>query len=153
MKWMPIRIGFDDLTTMPLYLLDTDHLSLIQRNDAKVSLRFLSTTPNEIAASVMSYEEQLRGWLAEVRQSRTPNQLCFSYLQLCISQSFYCSLRLLEFDANASNIFDALRKLHRRLGTMDLRIAATALAHNAKLVTRNTQDFIPIANLRLDNWA
>jgi predicted nucleic acid-binding protein len=36
---------------------------------------------------------------------------------------------------------------------MDLRIVATALAHNAVLVTRNTQDFAPIENLQLDNWA
>ncbi len=36
---------------------------------------------------------------------------------------------------------------------MDLRVAATALARDAILVTRNTQDFNSIANLRLDNWA
>ncbi len=36
---------------------------------------------------------------------------------------------------------------------MDLRIAAIALANNATLVTRNTQDFIEIENLTLENWA
>jgi tRNA(fMet)-specific endonuclease VapC len=45
-----------------------------------------------------------------------------------------------------------LRSLHRRTGTMDLKIAATVLSNDAILVTRNTQDFIAIANLRLENW-
>jgi predicted nucleic acid-binding protein len=36
---------------------------------------------------------------------------------------------------------------------MDLRIAAIALAQSAILVTRNTQDFIDIENLNLENWA
>ena len=36
---------------------------------------------------------------------------------------------------------------------MDLQIAATALELEATLVTRNTQDFIDIENLRLENWA
>lgn len=39
------------------------------------------------------------------------------------------------------------------LDTDHLQIAATALLFNATLVTRNTQDFMSIANLRLDNWA
>jgi tRNA(fMet)-specific endonuclease VapC len=138
---------------MPLYVLDTDHLSLIQRSDAKVSVRFLATPRSDVAASVVSFEEQMRGWLAHINQARTPDQICLAYDLLCTTQHFYCTLRLLEFDANTAKVFKALRQKHRRLSTMDLRIAATALAHDATLVTRNTQDFISIANLRLDNWA
>ncbi len=68
-------------------------------------------------------------------------------------QQFYCKLRLLEFDDAAYTIFESLRRLHPQSGKRDLRIAATALANNATLVTRNTQDFISIAKLRMDNWA
>jgi tRNA(fMet)-specific endonuclease VapC len=117
-----------------------------------VSLRYLATPRDQVAASVVSYEEQMRGWLAHIKQARTPAKTCQSYDLLCRTQRFYCSLRLLEFDSEASRIFEALRQIHRRTKTMDLRIAATALTHNATLVTRNTQDFISIANLRLDNW-
>jgi tRNA(fMet)-specific endonuclease VapC len=50
-------------------------------------------------------------------------------------------------------MYETLRQTHRRAGKMDLRIAAIALSTNATLVTRNTQDFITISNLSLDNWA
>ncbi len=138
---------------MPLYVLDTDHLSLIQRSDARVSVRYLATPRGDVAASIVSFEEQMRGWLAHINHSRTPDQICLAYDLLCATQRFYCTLRLLEFDADTAKVFKALRQTHRRLSAMDLRIAATALAHNATLVTRNTQDFISIANLRLENWA
>lgn len=60
---------------------------------------------------------------------------------------------MLDFDKVASTNFESLRKTHRRLGTMDLRIAAIAITQNVILVTRNTQDFIDIENLTLENWA
>jgi tRNA(fMet)-specific endonuclease VapC len=136
-----------------LYLLDTDHLSLIQREDNDISVRFLATPREELAASVVSFEEQMRGWLSYIKQARKPEQACRAYAWLCRTQRFYCTLQLLEFDPGVSAIYEALCQAHRRLGRMDLRIAATALSIDATLVTRNTKDFISIANLRLDNWA
>ncbi|HEX8999656.1 MAG TPA: type II toxin-antitoxin system VapC family toxin [Blastocatellia bacterium] len=138
---------------MTIYLLDTDHLSLIQRGNAKVLARFLATPPDEIAASVVSYEEQTRGWLGHIKQARNQMQTCEAYDLLCGMQQSYCKLRLLEFNQAAYSKFEDLRRAHPRSGKRDLRIAATALVHDLTLVTRNTQDFISIANLRLENWA
>jgi len=138
---------------MALYVLDTDHLTLLQRSEAKVSLRYLATPPTDVAASVISYEEQVRGRLAQVSQAKTAASKEAAYARLCQTQQFYCNLRLLDFSAEAARIYEALRQAHRRLGRMDLQLAATVLSINALLVTRNTQDFNPIANLRLDNWA
>jgi tRNA(fMet)-specific endonuclease VapC len=39
-----------------------------------------------------------------------------------------------------------------RIGSMDLKIACVALAHDATLLTRNTTDFAQIAGLRIENW-
>lgn len=138
---------------MALYVLDTDHLTLLQRSDAKVSLRYLATSPADVAASVVSYEEQVRGRLAQVGQAKTAESKEAAYVRLCQTQRFYCGIRLLEFSAEAASIYEALRQTHRRSDRMDLQIAATVLSINAILVTRNTQDFDLIANLRLDNWA
>ena len=138
---------------MPNYLLDTDHLSLLQRKDARVGARLLTLPRIDGATAVISYEEQMRGWLAKLNRAQTPEQFCEAYALLCNMQRFYCSLHLIEFDRNCLTIFDRLRKVYRRTKTTDLRIAATALAHDATLVTRNTQDFIDIENLRLENWA
>lgn len=138
---------------MPLYLLDTDHISLYQFGHPKVSARYDSLPKDEIATSVVSYEEQLRGRLAVVRQADTPEKYEEAYLRLHEMQEFFCSINIQDFDINAARIYLALRKIHKRSESMDLRIAATALSHDLTLVTNNTQDFISIANLRLDNWA
>ncbi len=139
---------------MPLYVLDTDHLTLLQSAHPRVSPRYLhESNQGNVAVSVASYEEQIRGRLAFLSQAKTPERKIRGYFWLRETQQFYCELRLLDFDDQAQRIYQNLQATHRRTGKMDLRIAATALAHDATLVTRNTQDFISIANLRLDNWA
>jgi tRNA(fMet)-specific endonuclease VapC len=138
---------------MPIYLLDTDHLTLIQRAEPKVSARYLATPRDERVACVISFQEQIRGRLAVINKLTDPDQLSKAYRLLREIQSFYCGLRMLDYDKVASANFELLRKAHRRQGTMDLRIAAIALSQDATLVTRNTQDFIDIENLKLENWA
>jgi tRNA(fMet)-specific endonuclease VapC len=50
-----------------MYLLDTDHLSLLQRqgNSAQSLIQRLQLNMSPIAATVISYEEQTRGWMAQ----------------------------------------------------------------------------------------
>lgn len=138
---------------MPLYILNTDHLSLIERGEPKVSAQFRIVPDTNVAVSIISYEEQLRGRLAVISQGKTPDLLSQAYLRLREMQNFFCALRIIDFDDKANAIWSGLRQKHRRIGTMDLRIAATALAAEAVLVTRNTQDFADIENLKLDNWS
>jgi tRNA(fMet)-specific endonuclease VapC len=45
-----------------------------------------------------------------------------------------------------------LLNMGRPMDSIDLAIAATALAHNLTLVTHNTQDFLHVPGLRLDDW-
>jgi tRNA(fMet)-specific endonuclease VapC len=138
---------------MPLYLLDTDHITLVQRGDPKVTSHYGSLPEEEIIVSVISYEEQLRGRLATVSHAKTDAQIERAYWLLLDMQVYFCERHVIDFGPRANTIYNELRKFHRRAGTMDLRIAATALANNATLVTRNTQDFIDIENLTLENWA
>lgn len=56
---------------MPIYLLDTDHLTLIQRGESKVSARYLATPREERVASVISFQEQMRGRLAVINKLRS----------------------------------------------------------------------------------
>ena len=38
------------------------------------------------------------------------------------------------------------------IGSNDLMIAATALAHNLTVVTHNTREFCRVENLQLEDW-
>jgi tRNA(fMet)-specific endonuclease VapC len=46
-----------------------------------------------------------------------------------------------------------LRSLRQHIGTLDLRIAATALVHDLTLVTRNQKDFSRVPGLRFEDWS
>lgn len=62
-------------------------------------------------------------------------------------QEFFCAIRILDFGGVAAEIFGDLRRRYGGVGTMDLRIAATAISVEGILITRNTRDFEPIATL------
>ncbi len=137
---------------MPLYLLDTDHLSLHQRGHHAVTLQVRATPNQDVVASVISFEEQLRGWLDVVRRVENTPKLPLAYQSLREMQTYFCRLRLIDFDAQAQHIYDRLRATYRRQGTMDLRIAACAINNNAILVTRNQRDFSQIPLLQIEDW-
>ena len=60
---------------------------------------------------------------------------------------------ILPFAREAVALYLDLKKRHPRLGKIDLVIAAIALHNKATLVTRNRQDFEPIAGLTLEDWS
>ena len=63
------------------YLLDTEHLVVLQRRTqpafGKLTDRLSRKDPNEIFASVISFHEQMQGWLAFL------NRLIRSTLRRC----------------------------------------------------------------------
>ena len=135
-----------------IYLLDTDHITLLQHGHEKVSTRFRELR-GETVVCVSSYEEQMRGWLAVINQANNPEKIAYAYRSLEEMFRFFSDMPFVGFNPAAITIYQTLRQRHRRQGKMDLQIAATALELEATLVTRNTQDFIDIENLRLENWA
>ena len=54
-----------------MFILDTDHISLFQRSDPHVSARVLETPPQELATTVITVEEQLRGRLDLIHRGRS----------------------------------------------------------------------------------
>ena len=53
------------------YVLDTDHLTLLQRQHPAVITRFTALPPEVIAATVVSAMEQVRGRLAQIHRAKT----------------------------------------------------------------------------------
>lgn len=58
----------------------------------------------------------------------------------------------MPFDAAALTEFDRLKAMKLRVGTMDLRIAATALSRGLTVVTRNERDFAQVPGLKVEDW-
>jgi tRNA(fMet)-specific endonuclease VapC len=59
---------------------------------------------------------------------------------------------VLSYTLAAANVFENLRKQGIRIGTMDLRIGAIALAHGMRVLTRNLVDFRRVPNLIAEDW-
>ncbi|HEY9633452.1 MAG TPA: type II toxin-antitoxin system VapC family toxin [Coleofasciculaceae cyanobacterium] len=138
-----------------MYIFDTDHLSVLERGGVKAQRlmqRLAHVNSTQVAASIISYEEQMRGWLSYIAKAKTVEQQVEPYKQLKQQLTNYCAIPILEFDEQAAQEFQRLRKAYPRLGTMDLKIASIALVNKAVLLTRNSADFGHIAGLSIEDW-
>lgn len=138
-----------------IYLLDTDHNSVLQRGgEGSVVLerRLRALGGDDYGTSIVSYEEQCRGWTDYIHRANTPEARLDGYARLRASLRFYSSIAVWDYDTAADAIFVALTGARVRVGTKDLRIASIVLANNATLLTRNTSDFARVPNLRLFDW-
>lgn len=139
-----------------MYFFDTDHMSLLDLGGAegeRIKARLRNVPPDDVAVTIISYEEQTRGWLARIAQMRTPEREIGVYNELKRQLNNYCRIAVVEYDAAAVGIFKRLRQEGIRIGTMDLKIAALALAHNATVLTRNTRHFAKVPNLKHEDWS
>lgn len=137
-----------------MYILDTDHVSLLQRKSGHESerLRF-RLVRYQRATTIITYEEQTRGWLAWIAKSRTLAEQVERYKKLSQSLTDFNEMIVLDFDERAAEFFQDLQKQRLRIGTMDLKIAAIAIANNATLLSRNLKDFGKIPTLQVEDWA
>lgn len=67
---------------MSLYVLDTDILSLHQKDHPQVKLSVDAHMADDLAITVMSVEEQLAGWYRQLRKNQPTVQLAQVYLRL-----------------------------------------------------------------------
>jgi tRNA(fMet)-specific endonuclease VapC len=139
-----------------MYLLDTDHLSILERGgqDAQpLVARLFSSNPNQVVATtIITYEEQTRGWLTYMGTSRSLDAQVEAYRQLHRHLTNFRNIPVVGFETAAASTFKSLKKTYPRLGSMDLKIAAIAITNNATLLTRNLSDFNQIKGLRIEDW-
>ncbi|MEK6287837.1 MAG: type II toxin-antitoxin system VapC family toxin [Acidobacteriota bacterium] len=94
----------------------------------------------------------MRGWMAHLARARVLAQQIEAYHRLKEFLDRYLKVTVLEFDEAAAIEFTRLRSLRLRVGTMDLKIAAIALTHDATALTRNVKDFGLVPGLRVEDW-
>ena len=137
---------------MILRILDTDHVSLLERKDTLVVDKFSRSPIGETAITIITWEEQMRGRLNVIRQATSSEQRILAYARLLSTIRFLHNFPIVNFDAMADNYYLKLQRQKIRVGTQDLRIASIALSCNAVLVTRNRRDFAKVPNLILEDW-
>ena len=137
---------------MILRILDTDHVSLLERKDTLVVDKFSRSPVGKTAITIITWEEQMRGRLNVIRQATSSEQRILAYTRLLSTIRFLQNFPIINFDAMADRNYMQLQAQKIRVGTQDLRIASIALSCSAVVVTRNHKDFGKVPNLMLEDW-
>jgi tRNA(fMet)-specific endonuclease VapC len=137
-----------------LLVLDTDHFSELER-DSAAGQRLANRLEMSRAAkgvTIVTVEEQLRGWLAELGRHHNPHRQITSYVKLQRQIETFANWIVLPWDGNSAELFLKLRRQGVRIGSLDLKIACIVLAQDVTLLTRNANHFAQVPGLRFENW-
>jgi tRNA(fMet)-specific endonuclease VapC len=138
------------------FLLDTDHLSILQRQSgpeyAARAARLVRQQPADLALSVISLHEQVLGCHTYLSRARSSADVVRGYAILWRVRQDFAVAVVLPFDAAAAAALDGLVAQRVRLAAMDLRIASIALSQGLVLLTRNVRDFGRVPGLVTENW-
>jgi tRNA(fMet)-specific endonuclease VapC len=136
-------------------VLDTDCLSILDAGQGKefelLNDAIARSEQPEVYVTVVSFEEQMRGWLSYIAASRAMKRQVDGYTRLHAILRAYLQRLVLDFDLRAMEQFEALRR-QIRIGAMDLKIASICLVHDALLVSRNLRDFRKVPGLKVQDW-
>lgn len=125
------------------YLLDTCALSELVKStpDAHVIRWFEARKAHELCISSMTWGELQRG-VTKLPESKRRSELTLWLQQL--ETGF--EDRILAFDKNVSRVWAHMtaqaETQGKSMAAFDVIIAATARAHDCKLVSRNVRDFV-----------
>jgi tRNA(fMet)-specific endonuclease VapC len=138
------------------FLLDTDHISILQRQTGSeflaLSTRIAQQQAADLAFSVVSFHEQVLGCHTYLSRARTSANIVRGYGMLARVLQDFGGAQVLPFDTMAATTLDGLTAQRVRLASMDLRIAAIALSRGLTLLTRNVRDFGRVPGLVTDDW-
>jgi tRNA(fMet)-specific endonuclease VapC len=68
-----------------MFLLDTDHLSIMDQDTGaafNLGRRLAGVPPDQAAVTIITYEGQMRGWLARAAQADTTAKMTVAYARL-----------------------------------------------------------------------
>lgn len=138
------------------YLLDTDHISCIQRRSGvefqRLKARMDRYSSQDFALSIISFHEQILGAHSFINRAKNDAEILRGYTLLREIIQGFSKATVLPFDDKALIIFEQLQKKKLQMGTMDLKIASIALSRNLVLLTRNVKDFIKVPDLKMEDW-
>ena len=140
-----------------MILLDTDHATFLKYPDSERGRRMIDrldavSASEVIGVAIVTVEERMRGWLAVIAREKLALRQVAGYRELALLFEFYEEFEVVPFDEAAARQSDDLRRQKLRIGSRDLKIAATALVNDALLLSANRADFERVPGLRVENW-
>src|ERR1700728_2571749 len=136
-------------TQKRLLVLDTDHFSELERDSAtgqRLTRRLeMSRAPKVV--TIVTVEEQLRGWLPELGRHHDPHRQITASAKLQRQIETFANWIVLSWDSQSADLFLNLRRLGVRIGSLDLKIACITLVHDGTLLTRNSAHFGQVPGL------
>ncbi len=110
-----------------MMVLDTDHFSeFIKGDDSVTGLRFsrrLMQSGETFCTTIITYEEQLRGWLAEIHRTKNVTWQQEAYLDLRRVLDSFSDWEVCDWSLKAAERFRQFRSNGILIGSMDLKIA------------------------------
>lgn len=138
------------------YLLDTDHISFLQRRSGSEYFKLLSRinqySTDDFAFSIISFHEQVLGVHTFINRAKSTDDVVRGYNLLSEIIQGFSIAPIVPFDTEAAEIFKKLRTQKIRMAKMDLRIASITLSRNLILLTRNIRDFRQVPELITEDW-
>jgi tRNA(fMet)-specific endonuclease VapC len=139
-----------------MLVLDTDHLTALQRNNAdaqRLKTKLLSAE-DDVTTTIVNVQEQIEGWLRLITSRQRAAEQVLVYARLLRLIESLADWEVLPFDEQAAGVFERLSHAPetRRLNTMDLKVAAIALSRDALLLSANLRDFRRVPDLRVEDW-
>lgn len=130
-----------------IYLLDTNIISYIIKGNMSIksSLVKLITNGNEVHIPAVAYYEAKRGLLATGATAKLERFMHF------VNRQGIVNTTITTYDT-AAQIYSDLSKAGKLIEDADIFIGATALEHNAVLITNNEQHLSHIKNLQIEVW-
>jgi tRNA(fMet)-specific endonuclease VapC len=140
---------------MSLWILDTDHVSLLLERHPRISRRVAEVGSN-VSITVVTVQELFNGWVVRINNATELEDLVRLYGRLNHTISLCKRVPVAEFDRAAGDCYRKILietpSLAKRRLQKDIRIAAIALSLGAIVVTRNQQDFSQVPGLVLEDW-
>ena len=137
-------------------ILDTDHLTILQQKIQperdRLRPRLDQLAADDVSTSIVSFQEQMQGWMSYLKGARTPEQIVHAYAELERMWRHFCKMNVVSFTDEAQDRYDSLRKSRVRLSTLDLRIACIALVTDSTLLSRNLRHFRQVPGLKVEDW-
>lgn len=140
---------------MGLRVLDTDHMTAYFRGGTagtNLATRLRNMPQDDFGTTIISFEEQLRGWLDTLARAKKNDSRVFAYGELENLRAMYQKFSVWQYTPEAEAVFQIWVKSGIRVSSQDLRIAAIAVTNGAVVLTRNRRHFEKIPGVEFDDW-